>query len=320
MEMRKLGRSGMKVAPICFGGNVFGWTIDQETSFAVLDAYVEGGGNFIDSADVYSAWAPGHKGGESETVLGNWMKERGNRDSMIIATKLGNPMGKDANQRGLSRRWMMKAVEDSLQRLQTDYIDLYQAHIDDNDSPQEETLRAFDDLVSQGKVRYIGASNFSSWRLALSLGESDKNGYVRYSSLQPVYHLLNRADFERELEPLCLDQQIGVISYSSLASGFLTGKYRPNKELPTSPRAKAIQTRYMNEHGYAVLDKVEELAEAHKATNTQIALAWILARPAITAPIVSATSVAQTKELLGALEVKLSADDLATLDKVSSWK
>jgi len=318
--MRKLGRSGMKVAPICFGGNVFGWTIDQETSFAVLDAYVEGGGNFIDSADVYSAWAPGHKGGESETVLGNWMKERGNRDSMIIATKLGNPMGKDANQRGLSRRWMMKAVEDSLQRLQTDYIDLYQAHIDDNDSPQEETLRAFDDLVSQGKVRYIGASNFSSWRLALSLGESDKNGYVRYSSLQPVYHLLNRADFERELEPLCLDQQIGVISYSSLASGFLTGKYRPNKELPTSPRAKAIQTRYMNEHGYAVLDKVEELAEAHKATNTQIALAWILARPAITAPIVSATSVAQTKELLGALEVKLSADDLATLDKVSSWK
>jgi len=320
VEMRKLGRSGMKVAPICFGGNVFGWTIDQETSFAVLDAYVEGGGNFIDSADVYSAWAPGHKGGESETVLGNWMKERGNRDSMIIATKLGNPMGKDANQRGLSRRWMMKAVEDSLQRLQTDYIDLYQAHIDDNDSPQEETLRAFDDLVSQGKVRYIGASNFSSWRLALSLGESDKNGYVRYSSLQPVYHLLNRADFERELEPLCLDQQIGVISYSSLASGFLTGKYRPNKELPTSPRAKAIQTRYMNEHGYAVLDKVEELAEAHKATNTQIALAWILARPAITAPIVSATSVAQTKELLGALEVKLSADDLATLDKVSSWK
>jgi len=318
--MRKLGRSGMKVAPICFGGNVFGWTIDQETSFAVLDAYVEGGGNFIDSADVYSAWAPGHKGGESETVLGHWMKERGNRDSMIIATKLGNPMGKDANQRGLSRRWMMKAVEDSLQRLQTDYIDLYQAHIDDNDSPQEETLRAFDDLVSQGKVRYIGASNFSSWRLALSLGESDKNGYVRYSSLQPVYHLLNRADFERELEPLCLDQQIGVISYSSLASGFLTGKYRPNKELPTSPRAKAIQTRYMNEHGYAVLDKVEELAEAHKATNTQIALAWILARPAITAPIVSATSVAQTKELLGALEVKLSADDLATLDKVSSWK
>lgn len=310
----------MKVAPICFGGNVFGWTIDQETSFAVLDTYVEGGGNFIDSADVYSAWAPGNKGGESEIVLGNWMKARGNRDSIVIATKLGNPMGKDSNQRGLSRRWIMKAVEDSLQRLQTDYIDLYQAHVDDKDSTQEETMRAFDDLVRQGKVRYIGASNFSSWRLALSLGVSDKNGYVRYSSLQPVYHLLNRADFERELEPLCLDQQIGVISYSSLASGFLTGKYRPDKELPTSPRAKAIQTRYMNEHGYAVLAQVEQLAEAHKATNSQIALAWVLARPAITAPIVSATSVEQTKELLGALEVKLSADDLAALDKVSSWK
>ncbi len=320
MEMRKLGQSGMKVAPICFGGNVFGWTIDQETSFAVLDTYVEGGGNFIDSADVYSAWAPGNKGGESEIVLGNWMKARGNRDSIVIATKLGNPMGKDSNQRGLSRRWIMKAVEDSLQRLQTDYIDLYQAHVDDKDSTQEETMRAFDDLVRQGKVRYIGASNFSSWRLALSLGVSDKNGYVRYSSLQPVYHLLNRADFERELEPLCLDQQIGVISYSSLASGFLTGKYRPDKELPTSPRAKAIQTRYMNEHGYAVLAQVEQLAEAHKATNSQIALAWVLARPAITAPIVSATSVEQTKELLGALEVKLSADDLAALDKVSSWK
>jgi aryl-alcohol dehydrogenase-like predicted oxidoreductase len=318
--MRKLGRSGMKVAPICFGGNVFGWTIDQETSFAVLDTYVEGGGNFIDSADVYSTWVPGNKGGESEIVLGNWMKARGNRDSIVIATKCGSPMGTDSNKRGLSRRWIMKAVEDSLQRLQTEYIDLYQAHVDDKDSTQEETMRAFDDLVSQGKVRYIGASNFSSWRLALSLGVSDKNGYVRYSSLQPVYHLLNRADFERELEPLCLDQQIGVISYSSLASGFLTGKYRAGKELPTSPRAKAIQTRYMNEHGYAVLDQVEQLAEAHKATNSQIALAWVLARPAITAPIVSATSVEQTKELLGAVDVKLSADDLAALDKVSSWK
>ncbi|HEX2915630.1 MAG TPA: aldo/keto reductase [Chloroflexia bacterium] len=320
MEMRKLGRTGLKVAPICFGGNVFGWTTDEKNSFAVLDAYVEGGGNFIDTADVYSRWVEGNSGGDSEIILGRWMKERGNRQNVIIATKVGSPMGTSENERGLSRHHIMAAVEASLRRLQTDYIDLYQSHTDDTSTPLDETLRAYDDLVSQGKVRYIGASNYSAWRLALSLWESDKHNYVRYETLQPVYHLLNRAEFERELEPLCLDQGIGVITYSSLASGFLSGKYRAGKDLPGSPRAKNIQARYMNERGFAVLEEVEKIAEAHKATMTQVALAWILARPSITAPIVSATTVAQTHELMGAVELKLGVEDLAALDKASAWK
>ncbi len=320
MEMRKLGRTGLKVAPLCLGGNVFGWTIDEAVSFQVLDAYVEGGGNFIDTADVYSRWAPGHVGGESEVILGKWMQERQNRQSVIVATKVGAEMGKLPNQKGLSRWRIMEAVEASLKRLQTDYIDLYQSHIDDLDTPLDETLRAYDDLVRQGKVRYIGASNYPAWRLTKSLWESDKHHLARYDTIQPVYHLLRRDDFERELEPLCLDQQVGVINYSSLASGFLTGKYRRDQALPTSPRADAIQNRYMNDKGFAVLEAVEQTAKAHSATNTQVALAWILARPAITAPIASATSVEQTRELLAALDVKLTPDDLKALDKASTWQ
>ncbi len=320
MLTRRLGRSGLQVSALCLGGNVFGWTTDEKTSFAVLDTYVEGGGNFIDSADVYSAWVPGHSGGESEVVLGRWMKERGNRDSIILATKVGSPMGKRPNDRGLSRQHIMNGVEASLRRLQTDYIDLYQSHQDDTNTAMDETMRAFDDLVKQGKVRYLGASNFRAWRLTRSLWESDKHNYARYECIQPPYSLANREDYERELESLCLEQEIGVITYSSLASGFLSGKYRRDNPLPSSPRAVNIQKRYMTDKNFALLDQLDQIAEAHNATPGQVALAWILKRPGITSPIASATSVEQTKELLGAIELKLSDEAVAALNKVSEWR
>lgn len=315
-----MGRTGLRVSPICFGGNVLGWTTDEPTSFAVLDAFVEGGGNFIDSADVYSRWAPGHHGGESETVLGNWMQARGNREQMIIATKLGSAMGEGANERGLSRRRVMQAVEASLRRLRTDYIDLYQAHQDDRDTPLEETLRAFDDLITQGKVRYIGASNYAAWRLATALWASDKHGYARYETLQPRYNLAARAEYERDLEPLCQEQGIGVITYSSLGSGFFSGKYRAGQPLPASARAPGVQRGYMHDKGFAALAAAERVAREHSATPGQVALAWVLARPAITAPIASATTVEQVRELLGAADLPLTPDDLATLDAASAWR
>jgi aryl-alcohol dehydrogenase-like predicted oxidoreductase len=318
--MRKLGRTGLKVAPLCFGGNVFGWTCDEAASRAVLDAYVDGGGNFIDTADVYSRWAPGNVGGESETILGRWMTDRGNRDRMVVATKVCSPMGESPNDRGLSRRRIILAVEASLRRLQTDSIDLYQAHSDDRDTPLDETLRAFDDLISQGKVRYIGASNFSAYRLTRALWESDKHGYARYETLQPFYNLAAREEYERELEPLCRELEIGVIGYSSLASGFLSGKYRPDRDLPSSARASGVQRRYMNDSGFRVLDAVEQVALAHQATPSQVALAWLLARPGITAPIVSATTVEQTRELLGAADLRLSSEDIAALDAAGEWR
>jgi len=317
---RGLGRTGLKVSALCLGGNVFGWTTDESTSRAVLDAYVEEGGNFVDTADVYSAWAPGHKGGESEEVLGRWMRERGNRDGVVIATKVQAPMGPGPNDKGLSRRHIMAGVEASLRRLQTDYIDLYQAHYDDPETPLEETLRAFDDLVHQGKVRYIGASNYSAWRLTRALWESDKHDLARYETLEPYYTLAGRADYERELEPLCREQGIGVIPYSSLASGFLSGKYRPGQPLPSSPRAGGVQKRYMNERGFAVLEAVDDVAREHGATMAQVALAWLIARPGITAPIASATSVEQVRELVGATGLTLDTDAVATLDKASAWQ
>jgi aryl-alcohol dehydrogenase-like predicted oxidoreductase len=315
-----MGRTGLFVAPICLGGNVFGWTIDEPTSFNVLDAYVAGGGDFIDSADVYARWAPGNDGGESETVLGNWMQARGNRDKLIVATKGGSPMGDGSHMKGLSRRRIIAAVDASLKRLKTDYIDLYQSHQDDRNTPLEETLRAYSELIQAGKIRYIGASNYSAWRLTRSLWESERHNFPRYETIQPPYHLLNRADYERELEPMCQELGVGVITYSSLASGFLTGKYRRDGALPNSQRAGGIQQRYMNDKGFAILDAVEGVAKAHNATPTQIALAWILSRPGMTAPIASATSVEQVNELLGAADITLSADDLKTLDTVSAWK
>ncbi len=318
MQFRSLGRTGLKVSTICFGGNVFGWTADEASSFAVLDAFVAGGGNFIDSADVYSRWAPGNTGGESELVLGKWMKERGNRDALIVATKVGSPMGDHANERGLSRHHIMAGVEASLRRLQTDYIDLYQTHQDDATTPMDETARALDDLVAQGKVRYLGASNFKAYRLALALGASERGGYARYDAIQPVYSLVNRATYERELEPLCVEQGVGVITYSSLGSGFLTGKYRAGQPLPQTPRAGGIERNYMNERGYAVLGALDTVAAAHGVTPAQVALAWIIARPGITAPIASATTVAQTHDLIAAADLALTSDDITALDAASA--
>jgi aryl-alcohol dehydrogenase-like predicted oxidoreductase len=320
MQMRKLGRTGLRVAALCLGGNTFGWTTDQKASEAVLDAYLEAGGNFIDTADVYSSWAPGNKGGESEAALGTWMAARRNRQAVVIATKVMGPMGRGPNDTGLSRQHIMQAIEASLQRLQTDYIDLYQAHWDDRETPLDETLRAFDDLVRQGKVRYIGASNYHAWRLTRALWESDRRGYVRYESLQPKYNLVFRDEYERELEPLCLEQGVAVIPYSSLGSGFLSGKYRRDGALPTTARAGNVRKAYMTDRGFAVLEAVEKVATAAGATPAQIALSWLAHRPGITAPIASATSVTQLKELLGGIELRLEEDARTALDRASAWR
>jgi aryl-alcohol dehydrogenase-like predicted oxidoreductase len=318
MDKRRLGSSGMEVSSICFGGNVLGWTCDGPTSFAVLDAFVEAGGNFIDTADVYSRWAPGHVGGESELTMGRWMKARGNRGRIIVATKLGNPMGDGPDDRGLARRRIATAVEDSLRRLQTDYIDLYQAHIDDAAAPLDETLRGFDDVVRSGKARAIGASNYGAKRFAEALDVSGKLGVAAYASLQPCYNLVERADYEAELESLCRARGIAVIPYFSLAAGFLTGKYRRGGPLPPTPRAAGISKRYMNDRGWAVLDAVEEEAKRLGATPGQVAVAWLLARPSITAPIASATSVAQMKELADAARIRLDAEAIGRLECVGA--
>jgi aryl-alcohol dehydrogenase-like predicted oxidoreductase len=320
MLMRKLGRTGLKVAALCLGGNTFGWTTDQKASEAVLDAYLEAGGNFIDTADVYSRWAPGNKGGESESALGIWMSSRKNRHVVLIATKVCGPMGPGPNDKGLSRAHIVEGVEASLRRLQTDYIDLYQAHWDDRETPLEETLRAFDDLVRQGKVRYIGASNYPAWRLTRALWESDRQRTVRYESLQPKYNLVVRDEYERELEPLCLEQEIGVIPYSSLASGFLAGKYRAGEALPKTARAGGVEKTYMNERGFRVLAAVEKVAASVNATPAQVSLSWLAHRPGITAPIASATSPAQLEELLGGIELRLDAEATAALDQASAWR
>ena len=320
MLMRTLGRTGLRVAALCLGGNTFGWTTDQAASETVLDAYLEAGGNFIDTADVYSRWAPGNKGGESETVLGKWMAARKNRGAVLMATKVMGPMGPGPNDTGLSRQHIMAGVEDSLRRLQTDYIDLYQAHWDDRDTPLEETLRAFDDLVSQGKVRYIGCSNYHAWRLTRALWESDKRGYVRYECLQPKYNLVFRDEYERELEPLCREQGVGVIPYSSLGSGFLSGKYRPGAALPSTARAAGVQKGYMNDRGFAVLAAIDKAAGKVGATAAQVALSWLAHRPGITAPIASATSITQLKELLGGIELRLEEETTAELDRASAWR
>jgi aryl-alcohol dehydrogenase-like predicted oxidoreductase len=320
MLMRRLGRTGLKVAALCLGGNTFGWTTDQKASEAVLDAYVAAGGNFIDTADVYSRWVPGNKGGESETVLGTWLEARNHRSTVLIATKVMGPMGPGPNDQGLSRFHIIEGVEASLRRLRTDYIDLYQAHWDDRDTPLEETLRAFDDLVRQGKVRYIGASNYHAWRLTRALWESDRLGTVRYECLQPKYNLVIRDEYERELEPLCLDQGVGVIPYSSLASGFLSGKYRAGEALPKTARASGVEKTYMNERGFRVLAAVGKVAASVSATAAQVALSWLAHRPGITAPIASATSVTQLEELLGGIELRLDPEATAALDQASAWR
>jgi aryl-alcohol dehydrogenase-like predicted oxidoreductase len=320
MLMRKLGRTGLKVAALCLGGNTFGWTTDQKASEAVLDAYLEAGGNFIDTADVYSRWAPGNSGGESEIALGKWMTARKNRHAVIMATKVMGPMGPGPNDTGLSRQHIMEGVEASLRRLETDFIDLYQAHWDDKETPLEETLRAFDDLVAQGKVRYLGASNYVAWRLTRALWESDKRDYARFECLQPKYNLVIRDEYERELEPLCIEQGVGVIPYSSLASGFLSGKYHRGGELPKTARAGGVQKIYMNDRGFSILETVEKVAAAAGATAAQVALSWLAHRPGITAPIASATTPAQLKELIGGIDLVLDEEARGSLDRASAWR
>jgi aryl-alcohol dehydrogenase-like predicted oxidoreductase len=318
MEYRRLGNSGLKVARICLGSMQFGWTADEATSFSVMDAYFEAGGNFIDTADIYSAWIPGGKGGESETIIGRWMKARGNRHLVVVATKFNGRMWPGPNGDGLSRGHVMKAVEDSLRRLDTDYIDLYQTHWPHGDTPQEETLRALDDLIRAGKVRYIGCSNEPAWRLCKALWISDKYNLNRFVSSQPPYSLVKRDEFERESEALCLDQNIGVIPYSSLQGGFLTGKYRRNS-IPDSVRAEELK-KFFTDRNFTLIDLLDTLGKPHHACVAQMSLAWMLQRPVMTAPIIGANSVAQINDILGCLEVKLAPEDVAAIDSASSWQ
>ena len=315
MEKRQLGQSSLHVYPITFGGNVFGWTADRDMSFKLLDAFVAAGFNFIDSADVYSRWHPGNTGGESETIIGHWLKSRGGRDKVIVATKLGIEMA--PGKKGLSRKYMMQAVEDSLQRLQTDYIDLYQSHRDDPDTDIEETLSAYADLVKQGKVREIGASNFSADRLAASLKVSTDKGLPRYQSLQPQYSLVERGEFEGALEALCLKEKIGVIGYYSIASGFLTGKYRSKADMEGRARGPRVEI-YLNDYGFGVIAALDEVGKKHNAKPVQIAMAWLIARPSVTAPIASATNLDQLAELLKSAEISLDAADIAKIDAASN--
>ncbi|WP_413737600.1 aldo/keto reductase [Sodalis sp. RH21] len=318
METRTLGRSGLRIPPLVFGGNVFGWTIDQTASFRILDALVEQQLNFIDTADVYSRWVEGNQGGESETIIGNWLKKSGKRDAVIIATKVGKPMGDD--KKGLSAGYIKRAVEDSLRRLQTDYIDLYQSHDDDQSVALEETLGAFDALIKEGKVRAIGASNYTGPRLAEALRISEQNGLARYEALQPLYNLYDRQEYEQHLAPVVAGHGIGVINFYALASGFLTGKYRAKEDAAKSQRGKTVVDRYLNERGIRILQVLDAVSEQHRVTPTQVALAWLMQRPGITAPIVSATSLEQLDELSKAITLKLSDEDYRQLDEASAWK
>ena len=313
---RALGRSGLQVSPLCFGGNVFGWTVDEATSFSLLDAWVDAGFNFIDTADVYSRWAPGHQGGESETVIGKWLKARGQRDRIVLATKVGKDMG--GGKVGLKPAYIRQAVEDSLRRLQTDVIDLYQSHDDDLDTPLEETLGAYAELIQAGKVRAIGASNHSAPRLAQALQTSERLGLPRYESLQPLYNLYDRAVFEDALRPLCLERGVGVINFYALAAGFLTGKYRTEADAAKSARGPKTVGLYLNERGLRILAELDEVAERYEATPGQVAIAWQLAQPGITAPIASATSLEQLAGLVKATRLQLDADALEALSQASA--
>lgn len=315
MKKRRLGNSSLEVSPLCLGGNVFGWTVDESASFKLLDGFIAAGLNFIDTADSYSTWVPGHKGGESEEIIGKWMKERGNRGQVLIATKVGSEV---AGRKGLAKTYILSEVEESLRRLQTDYIDLYQSHRDDPGTPVEETLEAYSELVKQGKVRVIGASNFTPERLEMSLQASRTNGYPRYESLQPNYNLYDRADYEVKLEPLCVKERLGVIPYFSLAAGFLTGKYKTAADLEKSARGKFVQ-KYMNERGLRIVAALEHIAGELGSTSARVALAWLMARPSITAPIASATTIEQLNELVEATKLKLNGDVIELLNEASAY-
>ncbi len=314
MQKRPLGKSSLSIAPLAFGGNVFGWSADERRSFELLDAFVDAGGNLIDTADAYSAWVPGNHGGESETIIGKWLKRSGKRAQVVISTKVG----KWVEHPGLSPVNIQQAVDGSLKRLQVDCIDLYQAHEDDASVPLEETLDAFGRLIAQGKLRVIGASNYSAARFADALAVSKQHGLPRYETLQPEYNLVSRAGYEQELEPLIQREHIGVISYYALASGFLSGKYRSTADLAKSSARGAAVKKFLDPHGLQVLAALDAVAAARAATPAQVALAWLIARPGLTAPIVSATSVEQLLELLGALELSLTANEIAQLDLASA--
>ncbi len=321
MDYRRLGRTGLKVSTICLGTMQFGWTTDESKAHSILDKAIELGCNFIDTADIYSSWAEGNPGGVSEQIIGNWLAKRnGSRENIILATKVRGQMGEGPNDQGLSRQHILNAVEASLERLQTDYIDLYQVHWPDEETPLEETLRVLDDLVRSGMVRYIGCSNYPAWLLMKSLWVSDVLKVARFDSLQPHYNLVHRAEFERELQAVCLDQGIGVIPYSPLAAGFLTGKYRQDADLPESARVEGVRRRYMNEQGFSAISKLDEIAQNHDATIAQTAIAWVLANTAVSSAIIGANSITQLTDTFQGAAIKLSEAEKAALDEITAWQ
>jgi len=317
MKKRMIGRSGLEVFPLALGGNVFGWTVDEPMAFRILDAFTDAGGNLLDTADSYSRWVPGNRGGESETMIGKWLKQSNKRDKVLIATKVGSQMGPD--KKGLSKAYILRAAEDSLKRLQTEYIDLYQSHFDDAETPLEETMEAYASLMNQGKVRAVGASNFKAERLSEALHVSEQQRYPSYQSLQPRYNLYDREDFERSLEPLCREAGLGVISYYSLASGFLTGKYRSTDDLSKSARG-ANAGHYLDARGFRILEALDRVADTYHVRPASVALAWMIARPVITAPIASVTNLAQLEEMLKAPALELDAASHDLLNKASAWR
>ena len=315
MQKRRLGRTSLEIAPLVFGGNVFGWTADEKTSFDLLDRFADAGFNAIDTADVYSRWAPGNSGGESETIIGKWMKARGNRDRIVVVTKVGSDMGQ--GKRDLSAAYIMRAVEASLKRLQSDFIDLYLSHWPDETTPYEETLDAYRKLIEQGKVRHVGASNLDAGQLGAALKVAKEKGLPRYDVLQPEYNLYGRAAFDGPLRDLCMAEDIGVINYYGLGSGFLSGKYRSEADLGKSARGEAVK-KYLNPRGMRILAALDAVSARQGARPAEVALAWIIARPGVTAPIASATSLAQVDSLIRAAELKLDATDIAQLDEASA--
>jgi aryl-alcohol dehydrogenase-like predicted oxidoreductase len=317
MQSRRLGATGLTVSNLCLGTMQFGWTANEDQAFAVMDAFIEAGGNFLDTADVYSSWAPGNPGGVSEEIIGRWMKERGNRDNLVVATKVRGRMWEGPDGEGLSRAHITRAVEDSLRRLQVDRIDLYQCHSPDEKTPIEETLSAFGELIAAGTVRHIGASNFTAAQLSEALQVAEKTGLPRFETLQPHHNLVHRHEYEAELASLCEREDIGVIPYSPLAAGFLTGKYRPGQPQPKSARAGRVR-EYMNAPGFAAVEALDAVASAHNTTPAAVALAWQVTKPAIAAPIIGANSPEQLADLLPAADLMLTTDEIAQLDRASA--
>lgn len=313
MTLRTLGTTGLQIPALVFGGNVFGWTVDEKQSFSLLDALLERGLTAIDTADVYSAWAPGNKGGESETIIGKWLAAHpGARDKVTLFTKVGSDLG-EPGKKGLSARWITDAVEDSLRRLQTDHIDLYFSHWPDSETPYEETLGAYEKLLKAGKIRAVGASNLNAGQLQASLTVADEKGLPRYQVLQPEYNLYDRESFEGALQELTVRENIGVVTYYSLASGFLSGKYRSEKDLSQSQRGQGVG-KYLNDRGFRILDALDKVAAAHDVKPAEVALAWLIAQPGVTAPIASATKIPQVDSFVTALSLTLSADEIAALN------